>query len=446
MKRNYWAVPAAVAVVACIVAAWIIYVPGPTTFAGGSTVALADYKDTNPTGAPEHLASADLITRGEYLTRAADCEACHTAKGGVPYAGGLAFKLPFGTLYSPNITPDKETGIGKYTDANFLKAVHEGIAPDGSRLYPAFPYPSYTLLTDADALAIKAYLFSLTPVSQKSPPNTLAFPFNQRWGMAFWSLFYNSNERFRPNPSQSAEWNRGAYLAEALGHCGECHTPRNLLQAVNNKKKFAGAVTAGWRAYNITQDASSGIGSWDLETTEKFLAHGHAEGLGTASGPMGEAIDMSLRHMSSEDIKALVAYLKTIPPIPDTTLPLPKTMLASIFPSDKEIDENVRGAKIFAGACASCHGWSGKSPVITYADFVGGRTVNDPSARNVAQAVIWGVTRHSPGGLVTMPGFGRAYSNEEIAAVVNYVTARFGAEKSNISADEIGQIGKQASQ
>jgi mono/diheme cytochrome c family protein len=445
MKRLYW-VLLAVAAVACVVAAWIIYVPGPTAFAGGNTVALNDYKDGKPTGVPASLASADLVTRGEYLTRAADCEACHTAKGGAPYAGGLAFKLPFGTMYSPNITADEGTGIGKWTDADFIDAIHRGIAPDGSRLYPAFPYPSYTLLTNDDALAIKAYLFSLAPIHQETPKNSLAFPFNQRWLMAFWSFFYNSDERYRPNPSQSAEWNRGAYLVEALGHCGECHTPRNLMQAVDNKKKFAGAVTAGWRAYNITQDEATGIGSWDITTTANFLAHGHVEGLGTASGPMGEAIDMSLRHMAPEDVQALVVYLKTIPAIADTSLPVPKTALASAFPKDHELDENTRGAMIFAGACAACHGWTGKSPILSYADFVGGRTVNDPSARNVAQAIIWGVTRHTPNGVVTMPGFGNAYSDEEIAAVANYVTARFGAEKSTITAKDVRKIGKQASQ
>lgn len=445
MKRIYWVLLALAAVV-CIIAGVIIYVPGPTAFASGSTVALADYKDANPTGVPASLAKADIVTRGQYLTRAADCEACHTSKGGVPYAGGLAFKLPFGTLYSPNITPDKETGIGNWTDADFINALHKGIAPDGSRFYPAFPYPSYTLLTNDDALAIKAYLFSLKPVHQTTPENTLAFPFNQRWGMVFWSLFYNGDERYRPNPSQSAEWNRGAYLAEALGHCGECHTPRNLLQAVDNKKKFSGAVTAGWRAYNITQDKATGIGSWDLKTTANFLAHGHVEGFGTASGPMGEAIDMSLRHMTPEDINALVVYLKTIPAIADTSLPVPKTMLASAFPSDHEMSENQRGAMVFAGACAACHSWTGKSAVLSYADFIGSRTVNDPTARNVAQAIVWGVTRHTPDGVVKMPAFGSAYTDDEIAAVSNYITARFGAEKSRITADEVRNISKQASQ
>ena len=442
MNRLYWIL---LALLAFVIGTWIIYVPGPIAFASGGTVALDDYKDANPTGVPEQLSKADLVSRGEYLTRAADCEACHTAKGGEPYTGGLAFNLPFGTLYSPNITPDKETGIGNWTDADFLNAIHKGIAPDGTRLYPAFPYASYTLLTDNDALAIKAYLFSLAPVHRETPENTLAFPFNQRWLMRFWTLLYNSDERFRPNPSQTAEWNRGAYLAEALGHCGECHTPRNLMQALDNGKKFAGAVTAGWRAYNITQDETSGFGSWSAETTAKFLAHGHVEGLGTASGPMGEAIDMSLRHMTPEDIKALVTYLKTVPPISDPTLPVPKAVLASAFPKEDEISENERGAKIYAGVCAACHGWSGESPVLSYANFVGGRSINDPTARNVAQAVIWGVTRHSPNGVVTMPAFGKAYSDDEIAAVVNYVTARFGAAKSNITAEEVAKIGQQAS-
>jgi mono/diheme cytochrome c family protein len=445
MKTVYWVLLAAFAAI-FIVAVWVIYVPSPTAFASGQTVALDDYKDKNPTGVPQSLANEDLVTRGKYLTRAADCEACHTSKGGEPYAGGLAFNLPFGTLYSPNITPDKKTGIGNWSDNDFIRAMHKGIAPDGSRLYPAFPYPSYTLLTKDDTLAIKAYLFSLAPVKRQTPPNSLMFPFNQRWLMTFWSFFYNGDERYKPNTSQSAEWNRGAYLAEALGHCGECHTPRNLMQAVDNKKKFAGAVTAGWRAYNITQDKTAGIGEWDAEKTANFLSHGHVEGLGTASGPMGEAIDMSLRHMTPDDIKALVVYLKSIPAISDTKMPIPKTVLASAFPSEAEISEDARGAKIFAGACVSCHGWSGKSPIRSYADFVGGRTVNDPTAQNVAQAVIWGVTRHSHDGVVTMPGFGKAYSPEEIAAVVNYVTSRFGAAKSKITAKDIESIGKQASQ
>jgi mono/diheme cytochrome c family protein len=230
-------------------------------FTGGKSVALADYKDGDPTGVPDSMRQAGLLERGKYLTEAADCVVCHTAPGGKQYAGGFAFKLPFGTMYSTNITPDPETGIGKYTDQEFLDTMHRGIRRDGARLYPAMPYTSYTYVTDADALAIKAYLFSLAPVRAVPPENTLMFPFNQRWAMTFWSLVFNPDTRFQPDTSQSLKWNRGAYLAEALAHCGECHTPRNIGFPLNNRKKFAGAPVAGWRAFNISSDKATGLGS-----------------------------------------------------------------------------------------------------------------------------------------------------------------------------------------
>lgn len=424
--------------------AWIVLGPGPLDFASGNRVALSDYKGVDPTGVPANLQQASLIERGEYLVRAADCEACHTVKGGEPFAGGLAFNLPFGTLYSPNITPDKETGIGNWSDADFLNALHKGIARDGSRLYPAFPYAAYTMISDADALAIKAFLFNLPARHAPTPANTLKFPYDQRWLMTLWSAFFNPDRRFEPNPMQSAEWNRGAYLAEALAHCGECHTPRNLMQALDNRSKFSGAVAAGWKAYNITQDKASGIGHWSDDALADFLATGHASGYGTASGPMGEAVDKSLMHLAPEDIKALVVYLRSVPAIADPALPAPKMGPASAAP--KAVEADARGMAIFAGACAACHDWTGESPVLSYATFTGSRSINDPSARNVAQAIIWGVTRQSADGPVTMPSFGQAYSDLEIAAVANYVTARFGAAPSAITAEEVADIRRQASQ
>ena len=234
---------------------------------------------------------------------------------------GSGFKLPFGTLYSTNITADKETGIGNYSDQEFLNAVRRGIRRDGARLYPAMPYTSYTYMTDADALAIKAYLFSLPPVRAMAPANTLVFPFNQRWAMIFWSALFNRDTRFEPDASKSPEWNRGAYLAEALAHCGECHTPRNLAFALDNRKKFAGALTAGWRAFNISSDKTTGIGGWRDEDLASYLAIGHADGHGTASGPMGEAVDHSFSHLAPEDIRAVVAYLRSVPPVASPDLP-----------------------------------------------------------------------------------------------------------------------------
>ncbi|MDQ7249044.1 c-type cytochrome [Dongia sedimenti] len=447
MKRALGIAIAIVIVVVLGALGWfVVLAPGPLDFAGGQTVPLAEYKEANPTGVPGALANAGLIERGEYLAQAGDCAACHTVKGGKPFAGGFAFKLPFGTLYSSNITPDKETGIGAWSDADFLKAVHQGVAPDGTRLYPAFPYAAYTLMTDEDVLAIKAYLFSLPPVRAATPPNTLSFPFNQRWLMAFWSAFFNPNERYRPNTAQSAEWNRGAYIAEAMGHCGDCHTPRNPMQAMDHRRKFMGAVAAGWKAYNLTPDKETGVGAWSDETLAKFISTGHVEGYGTASGPMGEAIDNSLRHLKPEDIKALVVYLRTVPPISDPALPAPRTALASASPKDGTAEADARGAELFAGACVSCHGWTGKSPVLAIATFTGARAVNDPSARNVAQAIVWGVTRETPSGPAVMPAFGHAYSNTEIAAIANYVTKRFGAVPSAITADQVAELRGQASQ
>jgi mono/diheme cytochrome c family protein len=434
---------ALVVVILIVVAAgavgWLVLAPGPLSFAAGRRVALAEYKGAAPTGVPEPLANAGLVARGEYLAEAADCEACHTVPGHARYAGGLAFHLPFGTLYSPNITPDKQTGIGNWSDADFLRAVHEGIAPDGTRLYPAFPYTSYTMMTDADALAIKAYLFSLPAVHAKAPAAALAFPYSQRWLMIFWSLFFNPDTRFQPNAAQSAEWNRGAYLAEAMGHCGDCHTPRNLMQALDNRDKFKGAIAAGWKAYDITPDKTSGIGAWSDQALVQYLGGGHAFDYGTASGPMGEAVDNSLSHLLPQDIKAIVAYLRTVPPIADPELPAPKTAPAS--PSGREaIARGARGAEIFAGACVSCHGWTGKSPILPLATFIGARAINDPSARNVAQAIVSGVNRETPSGPVKMPAFGQAYSDTEIAAVANFVTGRFGSAPSAITADQVAQM------
>ena len=436
----------AVIVLVLVAIGWIVFGPGPLDFAGGSTVALADYKETSPSGVPAALANASPVIRGEYLARAADCEACHTVKGGAPFAGGLAFNLPFGTLYSPNITADKETGIGGWSDADFLSAVHKGIAADGTRLYPAFPYAAYTMMTDEDALAIKAYLFSLPAVHAQAPANTLAFPFNQRWLMTFWSLFFNADRRYEPNTAESAQWNRGAYLAEAMAHCGDCHTPRNLMMALDNGAKFKGAVAAGWQAYNITADKGSGVGAWSDEALAQYLATGHATGFGTASGPMGEAVDKSLRHLAPEDIAAIVAYLRTVPAMADPALPAPKTAPAPGSPKAGVAEAGARGAAIFAGACASCHGWSGISPILPFATFTGARAVNDPSARNVVQAIVWGVTRDTASGTVKMPAFGAAYSNVEIAAIANYITRRFGAAPSAVTADEVAQIRGQASQ
>jgi mono/diheme cytochrome c family protein len=422
-------------------AGYLVFAPGPTAFAQGKRVALADYHDKDPTGVPDELKSASLVERGDYLTRAADCVVCHTAPGGEPFAGGRAFVLPFGTLYSTNITPDVETGIGGYTDADFLNSIHKGIGRGGVKLYPAMPDASYTYMSDADALAIMAYLFSLKPLHAPAPQNTLAFPFNQRSLMSIWSAMFNPDTRYEPNVERDAVWNRGAYLAEAMGHCGECHTPRNLAFALNNRQKFAGAVQAGWRAYNITPDRNSGMGAWSDADVLHYLSTGHADGRGTASGPMGEVVDESLSHLKPSDLAAMVTYLRTVASVATRDLPEPRAApAAATFAEGVGSHASLSGRAVYEGACAGCHGWTGISPGIASASLTGTRAVNDATATNVAQVVIRGGERQAEAGPSNMPAFGSTYSDSEIASVANYVTARFGAKAADLTADQVAKL------
>lgn len=410
--------------------------PGPLAFAGHGP----EYRGASPTGVPAELAQQDEVTRGRYLTLAADCQACHTAEGGALFAGGRPFKTPFGTLYAPNITPDRDTGIGGWSEAAFLRAVHEGVRPDGAHLYPAFPYAAYTYLSDDDVRAIRAYLLTVPAVRSVAPANSLAFPFNQRSLMAIWGLLYNPSQRFTANGAQSPQWNRGAYLAEALAHCGDCHTPRNLLQGLNNRRKYSGALTAGWHAYNITGDSVSGIGAWSDEQLTDYLSNGHAPARGSAGGPMGEAVQLSLSQLTRGDVQALVTYLRSVPARRGSLPPVRTTQATANALEGVADDGQHLGREIFEGACASCHGWAGLSPVQSRADLVGSRAINDPSAVNVAQMIISGSTSPGIDGPAAMPAFGAAYSDSEIAAVANFVTQRFGAKPSSITAREVAKL------
>jgi mono/diheme cytochrome c family protein len=430
-----------VILLALAVLAWTIIRPGPMAFAGGKTVALADYNG-KPTGVPADFQETEALARGKYLAEAADCEACHTAEGGVPFAGSRPFETDFGTLYSPNITPDPETGIGSWSDADFLKAVHEGIGKDGKNLYPAFPYAAYTYLTDADVLAIKAYLFSLPPQKSVAPANTLRSPYNNRGLMAIWSKLYNPNERFQPVADRTPTWNRGAYLAEALGHCGDCHTPRTALQALNNRRKFAGGIAEGWRAYNLSSDKESGIGTWSPEDLEQYLKTGHSMNRGSAFGPMAQAVHLSFQKLTASDVSAIVEYVRSVPAVSTPDLPAPKLEPASEDPAAHAVaDSNPRGHAMFAGMCAGCHSWTGVNSYVPHSTLTGTRAVNDPTATNVALAVLRGASTLPPSAdIAVMPAFGAAWSDDEIADVSNYVIARFGAKPSAITGADVRKL------
>lgn len=394
-------------------------------------------------GAP---ANADPVTRGEYLTRAADCIACHTVpETGKPFAGGVAFKLPFGTIYSSNITADPETGIGAWSDDDFVRAVREGVRKDGKHLYPAFPYTAYTQLSRADVLAIKAYLFTLPKVKQPETPNDLGFPFNQRWAMGFWNAAFFRSERFNPDPSRSAQWNSGAYLAGPLGHCAECHTPRNLGFGLKHGEALAGQELQGWRAYNITSDATHGIGKWSDAELAQYLGTGHADGHASAAGPMGEAVAHSLQYLKPEDTAALVAWLRTVPARegddPIVVDPAPKAVVASnaAAPGGDVEGTDQDGLRLFEGACASCHQWNGVGQQTPYASLAGTRGVNDPKGANVTKAILDGVKMRIRDNDVYMPAFGHAYSDPEIAALANYVIRHFGGKQGEVTVDDVAK-------
>ena len=397
MKVKRIGIVVGIVVLVGLVLAWFIVQPGPMAFANGKRVALADYSG-KPTGVPADFQDKDALARGRYLTVAADCEACHTKDGGAPFAGGRALETDFGTFYTPNITPDTETGIGSWSDADFLRAVHNGIAKDGKRLYPAFPYASYTYLTDDDVLAIKAYLFSLPAVKNAAPKNTLRWPYNQRWLMAIWSK-------------------------------------------LNNRHKFAGGMAEGWRAYNLTSDKQSGLGTWSAENLEQYLKTGHSADRGSAFGPMAQAVHLSFQKLTPSDVTAIVTYVRSIPPVSTPDLPAPKLEPASADPSSRVAESNSRGHLMFASMCAGCHSWTGTGSYVPHTTLTGTRAVNDPTATNVALAVLRGASTLPPSGdIAVMPAFGSAWTDDEIADVSNYVIARFGAKPSSITAEEVHEL------
>jgi len=269
------------------------------------------------------LAGEDAVLRGEYLVRAGGCFSCHTAPGGEPRAGGRALATPFGTFYSPNITPDPETGIGRWTDAQFLRALREGVRPDGANYFPVFPYPSFTGITDNDALAIKAYLISRPPVRQVNRPHDVAFPFSWRFLQSGWKWLFFTPGPFQPAPQRPAAYNRGAYLVTALAHCGECHTPRNFLGAVRTGQRLSGTADGpdGQLVPNITPDPGTGIGKWEKDDVVELLKTGTTPEQSKVKGAMREVIQDGLKYLSDADLEAIADYLFAQPPIVHDVVP-----------------------------------------------------------------------------------------------------------------------------
>jgi mono/diheme cytochrome c family protein len=360
------------------------------------------------------------VARGEYLATAGDCMYCHSIPGGPPYAGGQALQSPFGDLFSPNITPDKTYGIGNWTDAQFYNAVHNGIGKGHSLLifprylYPVMPWQDYSKLSYADVMAIKAYLDTLTPVAEQNRPTQMHFPFTLRAGLLAWRILFFHPQPVQYDPSWSPSVRNGAFLVQALGHCSECHTPRNLAMATESSHYLAGGhiLAQSWYAPNISASKTDGVGGWAQADLVKFLWRDGSLGTGAAYGPMKEVVDDSLSRLPESDIADIAAYLQTA--TPDQKSAAPTAVVA-----------DADGAALYAANCARCHGDNGEGVAQNFPNLAGNESVWDGPAEDVESMILGGFEPWHQN-QSAMPAFGQMLSNDQIAAVTNYVRTSWG--------------------
>lgn len=376
--------------------------------------------------------SFDRIERGRYLAVLGDCAGCHTAPGGQPFAGGLALQTPFGTIVAPNITPDPDTGIGNWTDEEFVAALHEGRGRNGTRLYPAMPYPAYTRMTDADVLAMRAYFATVAPVQNMVIANQLPFPLNIRLAMLVWNGLNFTPGRYQANPQKSAEWNRGAYIVEGPGHCGTCHTPKTLLGGDKTGTPLAGATLQGWFAPNITTNSHKGIGGWSKDDLAQYLKTG-TNNWTLASGPMAEAVSHSTSQMTDEDIAAIATYLKDSGAGDSTSKPVP------VAANDNAMRA---GAAIYKDSCAVCHRDSGEGERHLFPRLAGSALVQSDDPTTLAHVVLQGTRAVATSTRPTapaMPAFDWRLDDAQVASVLTYIRNSWGNAASSVSASTIAR-------
>lgn len=387
-------------------------------------------------------ASAELIARGRYIAELGDCVACHTAKDGVEMAGGLALESPMGTIYSTNITPDPETGIGGWSYAEFDRAMRKGVAADGHHLYPAMPYPSYAKMTEADMGALWAYLSQgLAPVKQATPETNLGFPFNQRWGLAYWNTAFLQSAPFTPDPSKDAVWNRGAYLVQSLGHCGACHTPRGIgFQEVTmdgtgpqGDKFLSGAQVENWNAVNLRN-------LWTVSDMVRLLKTGQNR-FATVSGSMVDVISHSTQHFSDLDLTAMAVYMKSLPADRPEQPTSPEDVVAALVP---ETTWTTPGGLGYAQFCSDCHRPNGEGVPGVFPPFGGNHTISAEDPATLIHITLTGgqsaMTAAHPRAF-HMPGFAKL-GDDEIAQILSFVRESFGAGAAPVTPEAVAKARK----
>ncbi|MEH2539269.1 MULTISPECIES: cytochrome c [unclassified Bradyrhizobium] len=386
--------------------------------------------DPRSVGAPDRAKAR----RGASLALLGDCATCHTAPGGVPYAGGLAMPTPFGKIYSTNITPDPETGIGRWSEQAFIRALRSGVDREGRHLYPAFPYDHFTRVSDDDAKALYAFFMSIDPVKSSAPPNELPFPLNVRLTLAGWKLLFLRQVRFVADPSKDEKWNRGKYLVDGLGHCGACHSPRNLLGAEMASASFEGGEAEGWRAYALGRSSQSPI-RWDEAALTDYLARGSHPLHGTAQGPMANVVD-NLSSVDPTDVSAMASYLASLGKgegrndvkMPDPSGPGRLPQVAGAQAATPSISSDPGGA-IYAAVCASCHESDRPLPLggvrLGLSTAVAGETPT-----NLVNLVVRGIPASTGGSArPIMPGFGDVLGDRQISDLANYLRTQFAGKR-----------------
>lgn len=383
--------------------------------------------------ASAHAADAELVKRGEYLARAADCMACHTAEGGAPYAGGLPITSPFGTIYGSNITPDKDHGIGAYSADEFFAALTQGKRKDGANLYPAMPYTSYHLIKREDADAIYAYLMSVEPVHRPAPQTALSFPFNVRVGLSGWNMLYGKGVQLPSAEGKSETWQRGQYLVEVLGHCGECHTPRNAIGALQQDKRLSGGLLNGYLAPSLLPEDLAARG-WNQADLAAFLEHGMS-GQGSMFNEMFPVHHHSTQHLESQDLAAMATYL-----LGDTP---PTAKAVQHVPYPQLSESSKRGRQQYLNVCAGCHGMEGEGKPHIAVAMQGNTTLRLSDTRNLLRVVVDGIGEQQFGGferMQPMPGFAEKLDDAQLTDLLNYLRQSWGGLPGDLDVQAVSQL------
>ena len=379
------------------------------------------------------------IRRGEYLAHAGDCIACHTQHDGRPFAGGLPMVTPFGTLYSPNITPDPQWGIGNWSADNFYSMLHTGRSRDGTLLYPAMPFPAYTKVTRQDSDAIFAYLSSLAPVHVPNRENELRFPYSSRSLLYGWRALYFSEGEYKPDATHNAEWNRGAYLVAGLGHCATCHTAINALGGSSEDKAFAGGLIPmqNWYAPSLTLNKEAGLGDWPVEDIVALLKTGTSR-RGAVYGPMAEVVHNSLQYLTDPDVKAMAVYLKTLPEQQRAAVAARQAVATQV--SARVL---AKGSAIYRTQCADCHAVEGRGKRPGYPPLAQNPSIEMASAVNAIRMVLNGGYPPETAGNPRpygMPPFAQIMSDDDIAAVVTYIRVSWGNQGQPVTSAEVNPL------